>query len=363
MTIPIVHINNTIPQSQDLPTPPGSTRTIDSGRHILLPSDEGVHKASAREWWYFNVFFNDIYSDLYNYSLVMSFNHLQLNDIRFLKPDNLFMFFYDPNGTSYNLATLNKPRGTLKKEGPGVNIQFEGSWVNGTYPNWHVHAVNEPEGFVADLEYTADFLPVWVEGRSANIPFIKNLAGDYCIPRCKVAGNITWNGKVYHVSGTGYHDHVWERLVPRLVTKGWDWGNFHFENGWEMYLSKFILRTPWNANVESIIISPNNRNLTEFNKFTITYVQTARAENLRSMIYPTKYHLKAQKDDMSLELDVEIYSVAQLVWKLGRTGLFEGPCRVTGTFSWSGHTVTLNGYGTSEITRVKYLLSLPVRFT
>jgi predicted secreted hydrolase len=363
MKIPIVNINDTNPQPQDTPTPPGSTRTIDSGRHILLPSDEGSHKISAREWWYFNVFFNDVYSDLYNYSLIVSFNHLQFNDIRFLKPDNLYMFLYDPNGTNYNLATLDKRRGTLKSGTPGVNVQFESSWANGTYPNWHVHAVNDAEGFVADLDFTADFLPVWVEGRSANLPFAKYLAGDYYVPRCRVVGNISWNGKVYHVSGTGYHDHVWERTVPRFVTKGWDWGNFHFDNGWEVYLSKFVLRTPRSAYGGSIIISPNNRNLTQFRKFTITYIETARPENLRVMIYPTKYHLEVQQDDMTLELDVEIYSVCQLVWKLAGTGLFEGPCRVTGTFSWPGHTVALNGYGISEITRVKYLIGLPVHFT
>ncbi|HVQ00183.1 MAG TPA: lipocalin-like domain-containing protein, partial [Candidatus Thermoplasmatota archaeon] len=360
---PVENIDNTIPQPQDVPTPPGSSRTIDSGRHVLLPSDEGVHKFSGREWWYFNVFFNDIYSDLYNYSLIVSFNRMKWNDIRFLKPDNLFIFLYDPNGTNYNFATENKKRGTLQANTPGVDVTFESSWAKGTYPSWQVHAVNAAQGFSVDLEYTADFLPVWVEGRSANLPIAKYVAGDYYVPRCRVNGTITWNGRRYNVSGMGYHDHVWERNVPRFITKGWDWANIHFDNGWEMYISKFIIRAPRNPYSGAIILSPNNRNLTEFNKFTITFTESASPQGLPFMTYPKKFHLEAQRDDMVLKLDVDIYNICQNVFKLARTGLFEGPCHVTGTFSWAGYTVDLQGYGLTEITRVKYFLGLPETVT
>jgi predicted secreted hydrolase len=359
MQIPTVNENTSIPRLDETPTPPGSDRAIDSGRHILLPTDEGVHKLCRREWWYFNVFFNDPNSDLQQYSLIVSFNKMMFNDIRFLKPDNLFIILYDDTGMSYDFATLKKQRGTLQSDGPGVDITFENSWAKGTYPSWHIHAVNEAKGFVADLDFTADFLPVWVEGRSANLPFTKFIAGDYYIPRCTVIGNISWNKKMYHVGGIGYHDHVWENNIPRFITKGWDWCNLHFDNGWEMYMSKFILRTPRNRYSGSIVISPNNRNLTEFNKFIITYTETASPKDLPFMTYPKKYHLEAQQDDMVLKLDVEIYNTCEIVWKGARTGMFEGPCYVKGTFSWTGHTVELNGYGISEITRVKYLFELP----
>jgi hypothetical protein len=113
---------------------------------------------SRREWWYFNVFFNDPKSDLQQYSLIVSFNKMMFNDIRFLKPDNLFIILYDDTGISYNFATLKKQRGTLQSDSPGVDITFENSWVKGTYPSWHILAVNEAKGFVADLDFTADFL-------------------------------------------------------------------------------------------------------------------------------------------------------------------------------------------------------------
>jgi predicted secreted hydrolase len=360
MQIPPVTIDSPISGEEDEPTPPGTNRVIDSGRHILQLSDEELHKGSRREWWYFNVFFNDPDSDLQGYSMIVSFNQMKLGDVRFLRPDNLFILLFDDSGNNYPLSTFNKRRGTLQATGPGVDVTFENSWTKGSYPSWQVHAVNDEKGFVADLDFTADFLPVWVEGRSANLPIISlATGGDYYVPRCKVTGNITWDGKQYQVGGIGYHDHVWQSIVPRWVSPGWDWANLHFDNGWEMYVSKFSLRAPFKLAFDSIIISPNNRNITEFNHFKITYTETTTPKGLPFMHYPKKLHIEAEQDDMILKLDIQVINTAENVWKLARTGMFEGPCIATGTFSWADYTVELHGYGLSEFTRVKYLFGLP----
>jgi predicted secreted hydrolase/RsiW-degrading membrane proteinase PrsW (M82 family) len=342
-----------------LPTPPGSNRGIDLGRHVLEPVDEGAHKSSRREWWYFNVFFNEPGSDLVNWSMIVSFNKMAFNDIRFLKRDNLFVILYDNTSGSYDYGTFDKRRGVLQADGPGVDVTFENSWAKGEYPNWQVHTENAENGFIADLDFTADFLPVWVLGRSSNLPRAKYNAGDYYIPRCIVKGNITFNGNTYSVCGTGYHDHVWETLTSRIITNGWEWLNIHFDNGWEMYLSKFIFRTPLNRYAAALILSPDNRNMVEFNKFSVEYTETAAPQELPLMKHPLKIRVEATNDNMVLNMDIEIYNTCDIVWRLARTGIFEGPCSVSGTFSWSGHSVKLNGYGMSEVTRVKYLLERP----
>lgn len=345
--------------SEEIPTPPGSNRGIDLGRHVLEPEDEGAHEKSRREWWYFNVFFNEPGTDLENYSMIVSFNKMAFNDVRFVKRDNLFIILYDNQSGYENLCSLDKKRGTLQAEGPGVNVAFEQSWAKGTYPFWQVHACNDENGFCADLNFTADFLPVWVVGRSPNLPRAGEYAGDYYIPRCVVKGTVILDGQQYNVSGVGYHDHVWETLTRRIITRGWEWFNLHFENGWEMYLSKFIFRTPFERYAAALILSPDNRNMVEFDKFTIEYTQTQSPEELPLMSYPVKIRVEAEKDGMSLVLDIENYNICDIVWKFGRTGMFEGPCRVSGTFSWSGYSVDLQGYGMSEVTRVKYLLERP----
>jgi predicted secreted hydrolase len=337
------------------PTPPGTRRGVDSGRHVLETTDEGPHKLSKREWWYFNVFFNSPGTDLKDWSMIMSFNKMALNDIRFLKRDNFFMLLYDDKGTSYNFNILNQIRGTLSYTDPGVNVKFKGNWAKGAYPTWQIHGENIEKDFTVDLTYTADFLPVWVEGRSSNLFFIgKQMSGDYYVPRCSVEGTIKWEGKEYNVYGIGYYDHVWEAIIPRFITKGWEWFNFHFDNGWEMYLSKFNLRWPRNRYAGALIISPDNRNIIEWSKFTLEYVETRPSQSLSTISYPVRYHLEASENDMILKLDITVNTVQEIVFKLGRTGMFEGPCVAKGTFSWEGNTVELNGYGLSEVTQVKY---------
>ncbi|UCD14208.1 MAG: hypothetical protein JSW60_02000 [Thermoplasmatales archaeon] len=350
------------PVEEEPPTPPGSNRGIDAGRHVLEVNDESPHKISRREWWYFNVFFNDPKSDLKDWSMIVTFNKMARLDIRYLDRDSLFIILFDDNDKCYSFNTLGKPRGTFKAEGAGVNLMFEKSWVKGRYPNWHVHAEYDLGDFIADLDFTADFMPVWVEGRSSNLPIGGYMAGDYYIPRCKVEGDIVWDGNEYKVFGVGYHDHVWESNIPRFVSRGWDWFNLHFENGWEMYISKFNLRRLRDVYAGAIVISPNNRNLVEFMKFKLITVESASPQELPSMLYPKKVRLEAERDDMALTLDIQIYNNCEIVWKRARTGMFEGPCYATGTFSWSGHTVELNGYGFSEFTRVRYLLERPYLF-
>ena len=338
------------------PTPPGQKRGIDSGRHVLEPTDEGVHKISKREWWYFNVFFNSPGSDLKDWSMIISFNKMARNDIRFVKRDNFFMVLYDNEGNSYPFNVVNQKRGTLSMGGPGVDVRFNNNWAKGEYPTWQVHGENKEKGFTVDLTYTADFIPVWVEGRSSNLFFIgKKLSGDYYVARCFVEGVINWNGEEHNVYGVGYHDHVWEGGIPRMISKGWDWFNLHFDNGWEIYLSKFIFRTPFNLYAGALIVSPDNREIIEWAWFDLDYVEKRPAKGLPSLYYPYEYHLKASKDGMSIELDITVENVCEIIYKSARTGMFEGPCKAVGTFTWDDNTVELNGYGMSEVTRVKYL--------
>jgi len=344
------------------PTPPGTSRAIDSGRHVLQPVDEGPHKLSAREWWYFNVFFNDPISDMQGNSMIISFNRMALLDIRFLRRDSHFIVLYDnKTKTSYDFSILNQKRGTLKASGPGVNVNFKNSYATGQYPKWIVHAESESGDFVAELTFTATFMPVWVMGRSSNLAVFRYFGGDYYCPRCYVEGNITWNNKDYFVCGTGYMDHVWQTTAPRFVTKGWDWLNLHFDNGWEMYLSKFIFRFLGDTSYAGeLLISPNNQNIVQYIFFSIDYIEKTGLKSIPSLIYPTKFLITAKRNDMVLRLEVELTNPCEIAFKkIARTGMVEGPCVAKGTFSWSGNTVELNGYGMFEATRVKYLFQLP----
>ena len=82
-------------------------------------------------------------------------------------------------------------------------------------------------------------------------------------------------------------------------------------------------------------------------------------KGLPSILYPTRIYVEAKRGDMMLKLTVDVTNPCEIPFKLGRTGMIEGPCMASGTFSWEGNTVDLNGYGMFEATRVKYLIQLP----
>ena len=135
---------------------------------------------------------------------------MAFNDLRFVKRDNMFIVLYDDKHTNYDFSIRDQRRGTMKYSGPGVDVSFENCWAKGVYPEWEVHAENPSENFFVDLKYTADFIPVWVEGRASNLYKSGESSGDYYIARCHVEGTVNWDGKEYTVHGIGYHDHVWE---------------------------------------------------------------------------------------------------------------------------------------------------------
>ena len=338
------------------PSPPGSNRLVDKGRHVLTVEDESVHRLSRREWWYFNVFFDDPASDLANWSMIISFNKMAPNDIRYLQRDNFFFVLYDPYGTCYSFGSLDNSRGVFSADKPGVDLSFGKSWTQGQYPQWTIHAEAENGEITADIIFTADFLPVWIEGRSSNLMLGGFVAGDYSIPRCNVTGTIIWNNQEHQVRGIGYHDHVWETNIPRFITKGWEWFNFHFNNDWEMYVSKFNLRRIKDTYLGAIVISPNNRNLVEFNKFDLEKIELVSATDFPRLKYPIQYRLHAERDDMILDLNIQVYNICEIVWPRAWTGMFEGPCHVSGTFSWDQQSVELQGLGMSEVTIVQYLI-------
>ncbi|MBU0498131.1 MAG: hypothetical protein KKC68_05615 [Candidatus Thermoplasmatota archaeon] len=345
--------------TKEPPTPPGNNRLVDKGRHVLTLMDESEHRFSKREWWYFNVFFTDSKGELVNWSMIISFNKMASNDIRFLQRDNFFLVLYDNLGTYYSYNSLNNPRGSFQAGQEGVELSFGPNFAKGTYPQWMVHAEDQNNELITDLIFTADFLPVWVEGRSSNLVFGGFMAGDYYIPRCNVSGTLQWKQKTYNITGIGYHDHVWEANIPRFITNGWEWFNFHFDNGWEMYVSKFNLRRIRDVYAGAIIISPNNRNLVEFNTFDLKPRNLNSATGIARMKYPQEYTLVAERDDMKISLEIKIYNICEIVWPRARTGMFEGPCYVSGTFSWDQECVTLQGFGMSEVTIVEYLLQRP----
>jgi hypothetical protein len=93
-------------------------------RNMLKPGDEGPHFhriLPMREWWYYNVVFDKPDSELQNWSVTISFNHMYKS---FEKPDIMFVTLFDNGNRTYG-GMCNMERGVLQANGTGVNVTFE----------------------------------------------------------------------------------------------------------------------------------------------------------------------------------------------------------------------------------------------
>ena len=130
---------------------------------------------TSREWWYFNAVFTDGSSQLKDWAVAVSFNHMARGDLFGTnKPDLLVVSILGNNSETYG-GMVNKEHhlgilkdGTLIAGSPGVKVEFEDSWAEGSYPRWHVHVqnadVDAAHEIVIDLDFTAKSLPVWALG-------------------------------------------------------------------------------------------------------------------------------------------------------------------------------------------------------
>ena len=336
-------------------------------RQVLKPKDEGVHHKNllvTQEWWYYNVVFDKSDSELRNWSLMISFNQGRIADA-------FFLTLFDDENRSYG-GCITMPKGTIQATSPGVNVEFNNSYVIGTYPNWHIYAEDgdlDIREITVDLIYKADSLPLWSIMNTGHGISMSPM-GHYSIIDCNVTGEIKINETVYNIHGVGYHEHSWLSFLPRrqdqnLIKNVWDYFCIHFDNGWDMLagkislihqssLMRFIPGTLW--------ITPDGENISECLFFRVDYLETKNT-TMHGVDIPTKIHINALflntiiKNPFSglvyMDIYIETKNIHEFIWGSPPSiGLWEGTCKVNGTINWSKNNIKLNGSGMIELARV-----------
>ncbi len=372
--------------SVDLPLPP--TSIIPSTRRDVSPNDEGVHYHELRierEWWYYGAVFNQENSELKNWVVHISFNHMAPGDLLGTnKPDLLVVSLLSPAGETYG-GMINKKRyagilntGTLIATSPSVNIEFERSWAEGQYPYWHVHAedkdIDTNHEIVIDLEYHAPSLPIWTIGNRAFDKSESKLA-NYVYLGCTVTGTVTLDGKKYLVAGIGHHEHAWTpNAVTRGFVNGWDWFTITMDNGWQVYLQNYYptpqvisSKTTQLNPFGTVLITPDKgQTITELKNIDFTI--TRYDEKIFPLVkMPADFSIIAKPSlnplyvvsqsllfgsNLKLTMDISISASTDTIWKFPTyVGMKVGLVTIQGTLSWSdnsgNHEIPLSGIGTS----------------
>ncbi len=376
-------VNQTQPEPD--PIPPNSF--IPSHRREVSPEDEGVHYDKiriCREWWYYSAVFDET-SELPGWTVIISFNHMARGDLLgTLKPDLMVVNLFGPDGELYG-GMINKQRGigilstgALTASSPGVNVEFENSWAEGEYPEWHVHAEDEDidrgHEVIIDLDYTASSLPIWTLGSRA-FDKSKSAIANYLISGCDVSGSVIIDDTEYSVSGTGHHEHSWSPHVVTLGTiNGWDWFYLTLENGWQIFCSNYY-PTPQALTTETSRINPlATILLSTDNGLTFTELRNVNTKITREddkifpfVKMPAEFDIEAQPSlniayavsqsllygaNINLELNIDVDNPYNKVWKFPTyLGMKTGMISVKGSMSWSDdegeYTVPVKGTGVS----------------
>lgn len=354
-----------------------NTATQLSDLNILSGNDEGPHKNNIfdmKEWWYYNVFFNNEKSDLKNWFMLIS---IQI----YPEYSGLKLELYDDNNKSYGGDKwLNID--DISSYGPGVNNFFNNSFQIGNYPNWHIYAEYNKKNdtkIIVNLSYNANSLPRWIVKNTGHNKS-NSLFGYYCVINCSVKGTISINNSIYNVIGLGYYDHTWVPLnlkkhkidenIKNLkveknldVLKFWDWFCIHFDNGWDMFVGKIYLKSSkifQNLIPGSLCFTPSGSDFYEIYFYQLEYLETNNSK-IPNLEIPTKVHIKAlyfntlQYPFFRKPLLIDIYYEATNIREdlLGDPPIFGYWVSygiVYGKAVFLGETIDLNGIAVMETT-------------
>ncbi|KYK29577.1 hypothetical protein AYK20_09705 [Thermoplasmatales archaeon SG8-52-1] len=362
------------------PAPKLPTSTILGNMRDVSPKDEGAHYKTIlnlREWWYYTVVFNKD-SELAGWAATIGFCHMAWGDLRLtFKPDILVVTLHSPDGKEYG-GLINKERkeilgvigsSTLEANTPGVDLKYENSWAKGKSPKWHVHAedkeIDKDNDIVLDLDFFAPSYPYWVQSNALFDKGNGNIAS-YIFTGCEVTGEIILDGATYAVEGIGHHEHSWSLGVAKFFIKGWDWCHMRFNNGWNIYYSKYYLTNQIldkktsriNPYATIIITTDNGETLTLLEDIDITTQQTDTLFLLLKM--PSRFTIKAKTSisqillrsfNINLNIDIIADNTYDKTWKFPTyLGMKIGLSTVTGKIQWSDtdgdNEIELKGSGT-----------------
>ncbi|MEF8847916.1 MAG: lipocalin-like domain-containing protein [Candidatus Thermoplasmatota archaeon] len=327
-------------------------------KKIVTPIDEGPHfkgMLSTREWWYFNVIFDQEESELQNWSAMISFNYMAK---KFNQPDILFITLFDDKNKTYG-GKISKPRGTLTAKNYGVKLTFENSTINGVYPSWKLHIEDEQADkeneIIMDLKFEAKCLPYWV-GMNTGLGKSWSPLGYYSINNCEVTGKIEINNISYKVYGTGYHDHTWILYIIGGASFVWDWFSVHLNERYHAFIWQII---PVNKGRPGPIRPgfgwiTDGEKFTDFKIFKIKYLEFENT-SIPFLERPKKFHVTSLGKKMELNLIFETKNIHEYLWgnsSFFNIGLWEGYSKVTGFGKWNNDEFSIDGSAISEILRV-----------
>jgi hypothetical protein len=194
---------------------PGVVKQWEEGRR-------GDDRAGVNEVWYFDATMED------GTKTVVGFRPKSVEGmVHDGDTPNLNIDIVMPDGKEYrDLIDVPAERSEMRKD--RCSVKFGPHSVEGDLKNYTVK-VEPVNGLGCELHYEALVQPFRPGGTAYVALGDKEefYYTDMSIPKNRVTGTITVEGKTHRVNGFGYHDHQWMNISPMAAYHHWLWGRLY----------------------------------------------------------------------------------------------------------------------------------------
>lgn len=276
----------------------GEVTLADDAYHYAQWAD-GQHDATYTEWWYFNL--RDVRSGLH---AILSYFVLDPGNVSGIGQAQMVSVAYAREGTVIALDLY--PVTAFSASADRADVTIEGSTVRVVDDETYRVSGGSRDGRLSwDLEFVRQAGP-WLAGDRIGVGALdwERMSWLLYMPRARVSGRMVVDGRVYDVSGPGYHDHNWGEWIPTDAL--WNWAQYadarvRFDMG------VFIGREAGVVGVEVDGV----RHVFEPGQYELMHTRWAR-DSENGVPYPVLSRLTAQSDEARLEVTLAATDTAAL---------------------------------------------------
>lgn len=215
-------------------------------RLFVFPADHGPHPDYQSEWWYFTGNLSD--DDGRHFGFQLTFFRFALAPMERPRASAwgtrqawMAHFTVTDTATGRFHAAERIGRGALGLAG-SESTPFR-VWIDG----WEAKAATEAALFPLRLSASTGEFAIELELSTSSAPVAQgdegwdrkgaepgNASHYYSVPRIRVDGTVTVDGRVHGVSGAAWMDREWSTSALGPELEGWDWLALQFEGGGEL---------------------------------------------------------------------------------------------------------------------------------
>lgn len=340
------------------------------------------------EWWAIEAFFTSVENNK-RWSLKVAFTEWFENPQKIGSISNMTLF--DEDSDKHYVYYKRDNTKKLKSEKDRFYVQFEDSFMKGSFPVYEARFVNPDQDIEVNLRLEAESYPRWVaqDVTGGWLPMGLGLFRYGFIPRTKLTGTIRVKDKTYNIQGTGYFEHVWGDFdydkpfypanlkktlrsnmkllgwwlknnkihIPKSITFstennpfGYDWIWASFDNGWSMFYGNSMFWIMDGPATGIFILTKDGVKYDEFSTVEFHYKKIKYAKDY-DFYYPTEIDVTAKKGTEKIFLNfkmtnepreyINIFPYGKFLW----TGLAicESPGTMQGYYTDGKKHIDLSG--------------------